>query len=196
MWWPPEEPEWRDLLQQLPADADRAGVRAMVLAAVDEYVKTANRGRDLQLLKKQVRSKSFEKFHQIDLGEDVSSERLRRWITETINEIPTIVETLADAFSSRTRRKRLFSTLSLAWTGPGKGELLISIQSPLANFICLVAERVDLVPPITERGVKAFAKREKVRREAINVIKEVWRVQSGMGVDSFVIDAAGRRVGT
>jgi hypothetical protein len=192
--WPPDEPDWQNLLQRLPADADQAAVRGMVLAAAREYEETARRGRDLRLLKKQVRSKSFQKFRQIDLGEDVSSERLRRWITETTDEIPAIVEALTDAFSPSERRKRLFSTLSLAWTGPGKGKLSISESGPLVDFICGVADRV-LVRSIAGRGVKDFADREKVRREAINVIKEVWSVQSSVGVDSFVIDAAGRRVG-
>jgi hypothetical protein len=194
--WRPDEREWQNLLQKLPADADRVGVRDMVLAAVREYDETADRGHDLQLLKKLVRSKSFEKLRQYrrqHSDEDVPSERLRQWMTETVDEIPITVEALAAAFRPSTRREQLLQTLSVAWTGPGKGELSISECGPLADFICAVADCV-LTPSITGSGVKAFVRRERTRR-ALTVVYEVWRVQSEIKVASYVIDAAGRRVG-
>jgi hypothetical protein len=196
MMWRPDEREWQNLLQKLPADADRVGVRDMVLAAVREYDETADRGHDLQLLKKLVRSKSFEKLRQYrrqHSDEDVPSERLRQWMTETVDEIPITVEALAAAFRPSTRREQLLQMLSVAWTGPGKGELSISECGPLADFICAVADRV-LTPSITGSGVKAFVRRERTRR-ALTVVYEVWRVQSEIKVSSYVIDAAGRRVG-
>jgi hypothetical protein len=41
--WPPQDREWHDLLQPLPADADRVGVREAVEAAVREYIDDADR---------------------------------------------------------------------------------------------------------------------------------------------------------
>jgi hypothetical protein len=48
--WPPSESEWRELLRQLPLDADQTAVRLAIEGAVREYVEDQPRDQALREL--------------------------------------------------------------------------------------------------------------------------------------------------
>jgi hypothetical protein len=191
--WPPDEEEWGQLLKGLPIEADRSAVCQAVMAAVWDYVENAGRdrarGSDLSPLKKQIKSKAFKKLnqclHQISDRGNIP-EQLRQFI-DLAREIPATVDQLVELYLPSTRRERLLSSLSLAWTGPGKGAMPVSETGAFAEFLCGIADRV-LRRSLSVHGAKAFVKREKLRRAIVGIIR--LSGEGGMKADAFLIDAS------
>jgi hypothetical protein len=166
VFWPPNEDEWRDLLR-LPPDADRVAVRQAIEAAVCEYINDAGRDEQLRAVYLQIRraagSRQVEKLCQAIL-------QLKNFPLDPATEA-------------------MLSRLSLAWTGPGRGDLPISETGPFVDFMVAITALV-FSRPLDGSGVKRFASRERARRATLRVLDQLFAGEGGMNVDAFVQGAA------
>ena len=198
--WPPQDREWHDLLQPLPADADRVGVREAVEAAVREYVDDADHDKQHHSLWLEIGraagSRQVEKLCRLVLQLENFS---RDPVAESLLQLVAFLRWLrtdaglrAAVYLASTRRGRFMSRLSLAWTGPGRGDLPISEAGPFVDFIADVPGRV-LDRPLDSAGVKKFVRRERARRAALRVLDQRFECECKMKVDAFVFDSSGHR---
>jgi hypothetical protein len=200
--WPPSESEWRELLRQLPLDADQAAVRLAIEGAVREYVEDQPRDQALrELWSRIVRVSGSQKVRELfslipqlqRFPLDPEAEALLLH-AEALALVRSRAEIRAATYLSITRRGRLMSRLSLAWTGPGKANMPISETGTFADFFCTITARV-LPPGLEGSGVKRFVKRERARRAMLDLLKEHWRgrVDVTIGEDKvYVIDESGQ----
>jgi hypothetical protein len=197
--WPLDESGWRDLLQPLPRDADRAGVRQAIEAAVREYVDGANRDEQFRRLWLQIKrtagSRQIEKLCRAILQlktfplDPVAEAMLRQ--VEALARMRSDADLRAAIYLSTARRGRFMSRLSLVWTGMGKSDLPISDTGPFVDFMAAITALV-FSRPLDGSAVKRFVKREKARRETLLVLDQLFVGEGGIKADSFVIDAAGQ----
>jgi hypothetical protein len=196
VFWPPNEDEWRDLLR-LPPDADRVAVRQAIEAAVCEYINDAGRDEQLRAVYLQIRraagSRQVEKLCQAILQLknfplDPATEAMLRQV-EALRRLHSDAELRATIYLVTSRRGRFMSRLSLAWTGPGRGDLPISETGPFVDFMVAITALV-FSRPLDGSGVKRFASRERARRATLRVLDQLFAGEGGMNVDAFVQGAA------
>jgi hypothetical protein len=193
----PGEP-WAEVLALLPSHADQTAFCQAIEAAVREYVDGAPRDEQLRevylQIKKQGGAVAIEKFCRaiLELKKfplDPIAEAMLQHV-EPLKQIQSAADLRAAFYLTTSRRGRFMSRLSLAWTGPGRGEMPISDAGPFVDFMVMIAARV-FARPLDGYSVKRFAKREQARRETLQVLNQLFAGQGGMKVDAFVIDAFG-----
>jgi hypothetical protein len=195
MSWPPSEEEWIDILKDV-SPPDWHATRAAVERAVDEYGENAERDEaELQLRNDIKRQADLEGFRALcnlmdDLLQRCPDDLTLRQQLDVLHQIYTHADIRAAVLLPSSRRERFLAALSLAWTGPGKGKLPIAEVGPHADFMCAITDRV--LPHMSSSGIKAFARRERVRRKALHILDEVLRGQGEFKATGFLIDADGR----
>jgi hypothetical protein len=205
--WPPQEREWTGLLRPFPAVADRIGVRKAIEAAAQEYSGDEDRDRRVHEVFNKIarhadslaRSRSLNKLcadilQLRNFALDADAEAILRKV-EPLQHISREADVRAAVYLSTTRRGRLLSRLSLAWTGPGKGNLPISATGAFADFMSEITDYI-LPKALEGAGVKKFVKREKARRDLLRVLHEKWGAQVKAAIDDssvFLIDRSGQR---
>jgi hypothetical protein len=203
MSWPPSADEQREILKTLPAGAESAeanAVWAMIERAVREFFDTAerdeaHRGLLRQIVKASAKSATTLQPLALQLSNfpsDRDTEALLQHV-DALRQICSAAEVRAALYLSNAREGRLFTALSLAWTGPGKGVISVSAEGPFVDFMHAIVDRI--LPP-RSLDVKRFVRREKARRKAINVIHERIAGQSGLIVNPsgiYEIDGSGQR---
>jgi hypothetical protein len=198
MSWPPDDDERREILRLFPATADRRAVWEMVETAVRIFLETAESDEAHRILLRQIGktgAKTVEKLRALALELsrfplDRDAAALLQHV-DALAQICTAAEIRAAIYLLRSRKGRLFSGLSLAWTGPGKGDMPISEQGPFVEFMESIVNRV--LPPHAI-DVKRWVPREKARRKALDVINERFAGQSHLVVsETYLTDSSGQR---
>jgi hypothetical protein len=110
---------------------------------------------------------------------------------EALRQISSDADLRAAVYLSTSRRGRFMSRLSLAWTGPGRGDLPISETGPFVEFMVAVTA-LAFSRPLDGSGVKRFVQRERARRATLRVLDQVLAGEGNMKVDAFLIDASGQ----
>jgi len=193
--WPPDERTWSELL--LPLGADRIAFRREVEAAAHEYIHDAGRDEQLLDLYRRIRrlasSQKLEELCQAVLQLknfplEPGMENLLRHV-EALKQISSDADLRATFYLSTSRRGRFMSRLSLAWTGPGRGDLPISETGPFVEFMAAISALV-FSRPLDGSGIKRFASRERARRATLRILDEVLAGEGVMKVDASVIDGS------
>jgi hypothetical protein len=201
--WPPDEAEWRELLRDLPpdlSDKERRAVQEAIEAAVREYIDDADRDEQLRSAYLQIKrvadSRQIQKLCQAilqlrDFPLDPGTEAMLRQ-AEALARICSEADLRASLYLSMERRSRFMSRLSLAWTGPGRGDLPTSETGSFVDFMVAITGRV-FPRPLDGSGIKRFVSREKARRATLRILNQILTGQGGMKADAFLIDEAGQR---
>lgn len=198
--WPPDGEEWHELLKGLP-EADRPAFRQAIESAAREYIDDADRDEQLlavyQEIKRIAGSRQIDKLCQAILQLknfplDPQAEAMLRQV-EALKGVRSDADLRAAVYLSSSRRGRFMSRLSLAWTGPGKGDLPISETGPFVDFMVAITARV-FTRPLDGSGIKRFASRERARRATLRILDQILLAGAGdTRVDAFVIDGTGQQ---
>jgi hypothetical protein len=186
--WPPDEAGWRSILENLPSEGDQAAVRAAVEEAVREFDALGAEPPSLveQRIEKvdsairQLRTNpAFQQLWELGVDDSVVKKAAAARDRLTLG-LP------------RRRNNRLRARLTLAWTGPGRGKLAIGSGGPLVRFLTNILDRIE---PLEPEGIKEALRRERDRRDAINILTQ--RVLAGQGAmrsNAFIVHSEGNVV--
>jgi hypothetical protein len=200
MSWPPREQEWYEILRDLPPDADRVAVRVAIEAAVRVYVETADRDQAHHDLWEHFENiggrQNFQKLLEL-VGQLSTPDPIAQTLIDGVNLLRqsySIADIEGAIYLPTNRHEQFLASLSLAWTGPGKGELPKSESGPFVDFMYRITELVQR-NPLEGSGVKEFVRRELKRRAALDILKGVWSMHGQGAVKSaaFLTDAFGQR---
>jgi hypothetical protein len=194
--WPPDERAWSELVS--PPSADRTAFRQAIEAAVHEYIHDADRDKQLWGLYKRIRRlagsqkleelcRSILQLKNFPLEPD--AEKMLRHV-EALRQIGPEAKLRATVYLSITRRGRFMSRLSLAWTGPGRGDLPISETGPFVDFVVAITARV-FSRPLDGSGVKKFVRRERGRRDMLKILHHFPAGEFSMKANAIVLDRFG-----
>ena len=170
--WPPSEPEWNEILRELPAE-NRASTRAAVQAAVQEYLtgsgksqSSAEHANQWQRVKRLAGSKSLVAFREstrkLRLYQPLDPEA--EWLlglADQLEVVPAKAGARALLYRPRSKKARLYKGLIRSWTNAG-GSLGASEQGPLQRFLCQLVRKLGF--RLSDRGAKATIRREQERR--------------------------------
>jgi hypothetical protein len=195
--WPPGEEEWHELLKGLPPEADRLAFRQAIESAAREYIDDADRDKQLLAVYREIKRiaglQQLEKLCQAILRLknfplDPQTEATLRQV-EALKRVRSDADLRAVFYLSTSRRGRFMSRLSLAWTGPGRGDLPISETGSFVEFMATITALV-FSRPLDGSGVKRFARRERARRATLQILNHVLAGAGVMKVDAFVINGS------
>jgi hypothetical protein len=199
--WPPDGEEWHELLKGLPPEADRLAFRQAIESAAREYIDDADRDEQLRAVYQEIGRiaglRQIDKLCQAILRLknfplDPQAEAMLRH-GEALRQISSDADLRVTVYLLTSRRGRFMSRLSLAWTGPGRGDLPISETGPFVEFMVAITARVFL-RPLDGSGIKRFAKRERARRATLRISDQILLGGAGdMKADAFVIDETGQQ---